>query len=188
MDDPRSLWQNQEVEEMKFSAEELRAAAAKFQGRIRRRNVREYLAALAVIAIFGRLLWETSDTIERIGFALVIAGSIYYIWHLWKWGSAKFPPSEMGHADCVRFYRGELERQRDLVRSVWKWAIGPIIPGLAVGLIYGIATTAPNRRWYPILSTVAVAAVLATVGWLNQRAAHRLNGRIAELDREMGNA
>ena len=31
MDDPRNLWQSQEVEEMKISVDELRAKAAKFQ-------------------------------------------------------------------------------------------------------------------------------------------------------------
>jgi hypothetical protein len=185
MDDPRDLWQSQEVEEMKLSIEELRAKASKFQRRIRRRNLREYGAALIGIALFGWNLWTDHNTIERIGFALVIAGAIYYMGHLSKWGAAKFLPADLGRADCLRFYRGELERQRDLLRSVWWWAIGPLVPGLALGLIYGVVTAAPAARWRPTAALLIAAAIIACIGWLNQRAARRLDGRIAELNREL---
>ena len=69
MDDPRNLWQTQEVEEMRISVEELRAKAAKFNGRIRWRNVREYVAALIVIVwggpACGRLLTPSSALHSR---------------------------------------------------------------------------------------------------------------------------
>jgi hypothetical protein len=185
MDDPRTLWQSQKVEEMKLSIEELRAKAAKFRNRIRRRNVREQVAALVVLVLFGRYFWETPNTIERIGYVLVMAGTIYYMWHLAKWGAAKFLPVDMGRADCIQFYRGELERQRDLLRGVWKWAIGPIVPGVALIFIYAIATAQPAARWRPIVSVMVSAAIIVVIGWLNQRAARRLDGRIGELNREL---
>jgi hypothetical protein len=185
MDDPRNLWQNQEVEEMKLSVEELRAKAAKFQRRILRRNIREHVAALVVILFLARFLWETPDTVERIEYALLIAGAIYYMWHLWKWGSAKLMPADMGRADCTRYYRGELERQRDLLRGVWKWAIGPLVPGLALGCIYGIATASHADLWRRILGFTVSAAIIVIVGWINLRAARRLDGRIAELNRDL---
>jgi hypothetical protein len=188
MDDPRNLWQTQEVEEMKFSLEELRAKAAKFQNRIRRRNIREYLAALVVVVLFADFLWKTPDTIQRIGFALVIVGALYYIWHLWKWGAAKFLPADLGRADCLRFYRGELERQRDLLRGVWKWAILPIAPGLTIGLVYGIVTASPLARWRSVLGAAIAAAIIVVIAWLNQRAARSLDTRIAELNRDLASS
>jgi uncharacterized MAPEG superfamily protein len=102
MDDPRNLWQTQEVEEMRISMEELRAKAAKFNSRIRWRNIREYLAALVAIVWVVTNLWKVSSPVERIAFALMIAGVIYYVWHLTKWGSAKSLPADMGRADSVR--------------------------------------------------------------------------------------
>lgn len=185
MDDPRNLWQNQEVEEMKLSLEEIRARAAKFQSRIRRRNLREYAAALLVILLFARFFSTTPNIVERIGFALVIAGALYYIAHLWKWGAPRFLPADMGRADCLHFYRGELERQRDLLRGVWTWAILPIAPGLAIGLIYGIVTASPAARWRSILGALIATAIILGIGWLNQRAAGRLDGQIAELNRDL---
>jgi len=185
MDDPRKIWQNQEVEEMKLSVEELRAKAAKFQSRIRWRNVREQVAALIVVVLIGRFLWETHVTVERIGFALVIAGAVYYVWHLRKWGAPKFLPADMGRADCIKFYRGELERQRDLLRSVWKWAIGPLIPGLLLIFTYSIAAAPSAERWRPIISVTVSSAIIVVIGWMNQRAARRLDARITELNRDL---
>lgn len=186
MDDPRNLWQNQEVEEMKIPVEQLRAKAAKFQSRILWRNVREHVAALIVILWAGTTLWRASHAPERIGFALLIAAAIYYMWHLWTRGFAKPLPAALAAADCVRFYRGELERQRDLLRSIWKWAIGPIIPGVALLDIYALISPPSGRRLFSVISIAVQAAIVLIVGWLNLRAAKRLDLRIKELDRELG--
>ncbi|MBV8521641.1 MAG: hypothetical protein JOY71_05840 [Acetobacteraceae bacterium] len=144
------------------------------------------MAALIVIVWAGISLWKVADTVERIGFALIVMGSIYYIWHLSKWGAPKSLPADMGRADCVRFYQSELARQRDLVRSVWKWAIGPTILPLALLNTYWIVFPPSGRRLVSVVSVVLQAVILATVGWLNLRAARRLDGRIKELDRELG--
>jgi hypothetical protein len=185
MDDPRNLWQTQEVEEMKFSVEELRAKAAKFNSMIRWRNVREHVAAVILIVWVGISLWKVPDTVERIAYALMIVGAMYYMWHLWKWGSAKSLPADLGRADCVRFYQSELARQRDLVSSIWKWALGPLLPGVALLNAYQIAFPPASRR-FSVITAVLVATMISTIGWLNLRAARRLDRRIAELDRELG--
>ncbi|MGA8030384.1 MAG: hypothetical protein WB992_24850 [Bryobacteraceae bacterium] len=186
MDDPRNLWQTQEVEEMRFSVEELRAKAAKFQARIRRRNLREYLAALIVIVFFGVECWRVPLMLPRTAFALLVAAAIYYMWHLHRWGSAMPLPADMGSADCVGFYRHELERQRDLLRSVWKWVLVPILPGMALLATYNITIAPPAERGHQVAYVLLQAGIILAVFWLNMRAARRLDRRIAELDRESG--
>ena len=172
---------------MKISVEELRAKAAKFNSRIRWRNVREQVAALVVIVGGAWRVWTTPHTVERIGYALMIVGAIYVMWHLWVWGSAKSLPADMGRADCVRFYQSELARQRDLARSTWKWGIGPMIPALALISIYRTVTAPPGQWWVQVVGDAGVlAAVIWVLSWLNLRAARRLDGRIKELDRELG--
>jgi hypothetical protein len=185
MDDLRNLWQKQEVEEVRISVDELRAKAAKFQSRIRWRNLREQAACLLVIVAFGAMSLKTPQTIPRIAFALIIAGAIYVAWHIQKWGSPKVVPTDMGRANCAEFYRDELERQRNLLRSIWKWYLGPLIPGLSLLVIYRIWVTPSDRRWFPIAYAVVAAAFFWLIGWLNQRVARRLEGQIAELDREL---
>ena len=41
--DPRNLWQSQEGEDVTITLEEIRLRAARFERRIRRRNLREYV-------------------------------------------------------------------------------------------------------------------------------------------------
>jgi len=188
MDDLRQVWQSQEVEEMKFSVEELRAKAAKFQRRVKNRNLRELLAAAIVVVWCGVGFWKTDQAAQRVISALLITGAAYVMWYIWTKAGAKSVPEDIGRAGCASFYRAELVRQRDLAGSVWKWYIGPIVPGIALAMIYGIVTAAPARRWVEIAWTVAVAALFWGVGWLNQRGARRLDRRIAELDRELGSA
>jgi hypothetical protein len=185
MDDLRNLWQKQEVEEVRISIDELRLKAAKFQSRIRWRNLREQAACLFVVALFGLMSLKTPQTVPRISFALIIVGAIYIAWHIQKWGSPKILPADLGRAKCARFYRDELERQCNLLRGIWKWYLGPLIPGISLLEIYGIWVAPSDRRWFPIAYAVAAAAFFWLVGWLNQRAARGLEVQIAELDREL---
>lgn len=185
MDDLRDLWQKQEVEPMTISVNELRVKAAKFQRRIRWRNLREQAACLLVIMAFGVMSWKIPQTVPRLSCLLIVAGAIYVAWHIQKWGTPKVVPSELGRANCVGFYRDELERQRNLLRSIWKWYLGPLIPGMSLLVMYGIWATPADRRWFPITYAAAAGAFFWLVGWLNQRAARRLQGQIAELDREL---
>ena len=186
MDDPRNLWQTQEVEEMRISVEELRTKAAKFNNLIRRRNIRAYVAALVGIVWAGMYLWRTHHFVERIALVLMIAGVIYCMWHLKKWGSARSFPADLGRSDCIRFYQSELKRQRDLVRGIWKWYIGPLIPGMTLLCVYFIVVPPSGHLWVSVANVVFQATVFLTIGWLNMRAARRLDGRIKELDRELG--
>lgn len=187
MGDPRNLWQCQEVEEMKFSVEELRVKAAKFQRRIWRRNLREYVAAVLVIVFFAAAYWNTHQVIPRIAFAWIIAWSFFYIWYLWRWGSATPVPANLGSTG-VGFYRNELARQRDLLRSVWKWVVLPIVPGLALLAVWKFLSARPDKLWQEVGWLVFEIALLAVVAWLNMRAARRLDRRISELDRDLRTA
>ena len=80
----------------------------------------------------GAGLWKVTDTVERIAFALI----------LWVRsitcgisGNGVLPclyPRIWGVRIASGFIKANSHRQRDLVGSAWKWAIGPIIPGLAL--------------------------------------------------------
>jgi len=171
---------------MRIPVEELRAKAVKFQRRIRWRNLRELVAALIVIVLFGWNYWWTPHTVPRILFAWIIVWAIYYAWHLRRWGTPRSLPADMGRADCVRFYQSELQRQRDLICSIWKWAIGPVMLPLALLFAYQIVLAPPRDRWFRVVFCGVYAAFVWVIYWLNLRAARRLDGRIKELDCELG--
>jgi hypothetical protein len=168
-----------------MSVDEIRHQAGKFRKKIYWRNAREYVAALVVVVFFGFEFWRTSDALTRVGFGLMIAGMLYLIWHLHRKGSARSLPAEMGLASGLEFFRRELERQRDLVRSVWSWYLGPLIPSFVV-LTVAFARTNPGHLRHIGRSLAAfdfVAALAFVFVWrLNQRAARRLQSRIDELN------
>lgn len=180
--DMRKVWQNQKVEYAPMSLDEIHKKAQRFQRTILWRNLREYLAAAFVVACFSSFLWRFDGILIRTGSALVIAGALYIVYQLHKRGSAKTVPADLASMTCLNFHRDELERQRDLLRSVWRWYLLPIVPGLVLFLI-GHAVKVPPEHWGAFGVTAAVcAAVFASVGALNQWAARRLQRQIDELD------
>ncbi len=188
MDELRDLWQKQEVEEVRISVEELRAKAAKFQRRIQWRNLREQTACLIVIFVFGAMCVKTSQAVPRVSYVLIIVAALYIAWHLQARGAPRSLPAEMGRANGIEFYRSELERQRNLLRSIWKWYLGPMLPGMALLITYAIVTAPPGRRTFPAVYAVVAAAFFWLVSLINQRAAERFNRQIAELDRDLPTA
>ncbi len=183
--DIRKAWQSQCVEGTPLSIDEIRQKARKYQQKIGRRNLREYIAALVVVIFFGYNLWHDPEPVTRLGFAMIIAGMLYMVSQLHHRGSARSPAAEMGSASWLEFHRRELERQRDLLGNIWSWYLGPIIPGWVV-LMVGFARTNPGHlhHYYLFLAVFNLVTALVFVGlWkLNQRAAHRLQHRIDELD------
>jgi len=187
--DMRNVWQSQRTEGIHMSMEEIRGRARKFQKRIHWRNGREYVAALAVSVYFGFELWRAHGLMTQVGFGLLIAGLAYMVWQLHRRGSARDVPAELGLANGVDFYRRELARQRDLVRSAWSWYIAPVVPGLLL-VTAGFARTNPRHVQHPVLSMClfdAFAAVFFLLIWqLNRSGARRLQKRIDELDALQG--
>ncbi len=101
----------------------------------------------------------------------MLAGTAYVVVQLYRRSRPLALPEELGLMGSVEFYRRELVRQRDLLRSVWSWYLAPLAPGLLV-----------ISRLKPI--TVAInATVFGGIWWLNQRGAARLTRQIEELDR-----
>jgi uncharacterized membrane protein len=177
----KAVWQNQPSEGLQMSVDEIRRRAGKFQKKINWRNAREYVAALVVIVIFGFDFWHTSDALARVAFGMIIAGTLYVMWQLHQRGASRSLPAEMGLASGLQFYRQELKRQRDLVRSVASWYLGPMVPGLVVLMVARARTNPGHLR--PIgLSSALIALIFVSAWWLNQRAARRLQSRIDELN------
>ena len=182
MSDMRSMWQEQPAEPLRLSAGEIREKSRRFQRTIGWRNAREYLAGLLVILVFGWLAWTARSTVSRAGHGLVVAGMLYVLRRLRR--------ATVHHeisSSCLDFHRRELERQRDLLRSVWKWYLGPLLPGLAVLLAQSMIEGA-QRGPIPLLAAGLAAAICAAVffgiGRMNDVAARRIEEQIRALDNQ----
>ena len=181
------LWQNQETEGVRMSVEQVRLEAGRFQRKISARNLREYVAALAVMVFFGYEFSRTGDVLARLGFGLLMAGTAYVVWHMLSKGSPGAADEIAGLSGWIQFQRRELVRQRDLLRSVWRWYLGPFVPGLVV-VVVAFGRLIRTRAGHPGLLVAADAlifvAVFLAIGRLNATAAQKLQRQIDELDEQ----
>jgi Flp pilus assembly protein TadB len=176
-DNLKDLWQNQNVEPIVMSLEELRRKAAEFQKRIRHRNLREYVASGVVLVAFSYYLWRFPAM--RLACSLILAGTLYVMYQLHTKGAAKVVPESLALDTCLAFHQRELERQRDLSRDIWKWYLLPFVPGL----IAFVAAMLQSTGWIRGLLSILFCAAVFYFGWrLNKRAADKLQRQIDELN------
>jgi hypothetical protein len=175
--DPRSLWQNQEVEKVTITIDEVRRRSECFERRVYWRNVREYVAGAAGIAWLLTIVWLEHGRL-LLPSLILVAGTVYVMVQLHR-RSARTLPSNAGLRSALEFHRMELERQRDALRSVWRWYLLPFVPGLLAVLV----GAGLDRGFSPRLLIIAVALALMLIGvWrLNQWGARKLERRIEKI-------
>lgn len=180
-DDLRALWQQQENEPMNVTVEDIANQAAGFQKTVKRRNVAEYLAGALVAVVMGSVAIDPSSPLAaRIGALLLAMGVVVVTTHIRLRGHAaeEEPKSTAKTAEVVAFHRVELTRQRDFLRRVPTWYVLPLVPGMAT--IYIGAMLRGGWRAAPALGLGIL--VIASVLWLNARAARKLDDQIRSLN------
>src|ERR1035437_2886193 len=179
-EDIRNIWQDQPVENTPMPLEEIRRKARQFEKRIQRRNLREYAGAAIGIAAYTFYFFKFDSPVIRAGCVLVVAGVLYVVVQLYKRASPGTLPADLAFTASLEFHRRELVRQRDLLRSVWRWYITPIVPGL---IVFSAGILPPHSPvWVYLLLALFFLVILGGIVWLNRRAADRLDRQITELD------
>lgn len=180
--DVQSLWQGQPGTGGAMSVDELRRRSRYVERRVGRRNLREYVAAAFMVLMFGWLAWIVPSPVLRVGNGLAVAAAVFIVYHLHSRGAARTMPADMALTSCLAFYRGELVRQRDLLRGAWKWGLLPLVPSLAV-LMAGHFQAHPEGPLGIVLTTTGFLMFFVLVGELNRRAANKIQARIDALER-----
>jgi hypothetical protein len=180
---PKELWQSQPEEEMNMTLATIRSKSLKFQTKIRRRNIREYVAAAVSIAAYGAYIVYLPNVLQKIGSCLIVLGVFAVIYWLHKGGSSKEVPVDSSAQDCLDFHRQELRRQRDLLLQVGSRYLAPLVPGLAIFFAGTWIESAVDSKGVLFMTLIAVlvAAVFGGVYWLNARAAKKLQQELDAL-------
>jgi hypothetical protein len=179
-DDLRNLWQAQPLENIATALEDLRARASRFERRISRRNLREYVGGLIGVAVYAYYIWRFPNPLMRVGSAMIIAGVLFVLWRLYRHGRAAALPQDLGLSASLEFHRRQLVRQRDLLRTVVWWYLSPMVPGLLVFLTGMLGVRGFKLRQLPFGGLIV--GLFVFIWWINKRAAERLDRQIAELD------
>jgi hypothetical protein len=180
-----NLWRELSVNPVPISLDELQAEAAKLTKTLRRRLVVVGGLALFGVVTFAVYFFVFPTVLQRIGSVTTIAGLGYMAGQegLLRRSRAALEATE---ADCFRFYREELKRQRDFHRGWWLWSrIAVFFPGPLVFMV-GCAQFYPQvapLAWFTCATLLALAALGAV---LNLRLARKYQRRIDALDRSQG--
>lgn len=181
------LWQGQPLIERKLDMGDLIENVDRFQRKIRRRNVLEYTAA-CVLVIWAILFVARSDALLLIkaGVLLIALGGLgaAIILRLRGHGAEGKPPVASTTRDVLLWHRSELSRQRDLLRSVPVWYLGPFVPGLVL-LLVGAWLAHPDKWLRISLSGALVLVVFTGVAFMNLKAARKLGEQIDAVGREI---
>jgi hypothetical protein len=155
----RNLWQSQNVEHTPMTLEQIREAAQKYRRKIRRRNAVEYVAIASTSVFFAWTIFLAPNAWMRAGAALCILGGWYVAYQLHRRARSQGALADLALANCMEFYRGELVRQRDFLRGIWRWYLGPMIPGLAwLTVAVGVANPGHLPHVWRFLGGYALAS------------------------------
>lgn len=190
--DLRSFWQNQAPENLPIDLGALRRKAARFHRKTYWRNIREYVAAVIVVSAYGYYIYRFHNLTVRIGSAMIMAAALWVAYRILTKGSPAAMRNGMEGQACIDFHRAELVRQRDLLSTIWTWYLMPFIPGLTVFLAGMMQMNMNKPGAHVHLRDIApgygvvfgvCAATFAFMGWLNHRAARKLQSQIDALDK-----
>jgi len=176
--DVRAVWQRTTDPRFDVSLDDVRKRARRFRARIKRRNLREYVACVFVIAVFGFYAVHFQPLLMKIGSVLICLAAIFIAIVLHRKGHAG--RSDLS-GDCRSFHADELRRQYDLLRTVWLWYLLPFVPGLVL-FRAGAHTLMPaNRQMAGVAGDVVCLAIFLFIGWLNRRSARKLKRELDQL-------
>jgi hypothetical protein len=116
---------------------------------------------------------------------LTVAGNLYMLVQLRLVPARAMP--DVGETDCIRFYRAELERQRDFHRGKWFWSRLLIFaPGPTIWIV-GFARAYPQLPfiWLELAAMLILAAMTVPA---NLRLARKYQRRIEALDTSLKSA
>ena len=186
----RALWQSMPADTVMISGEEMRRRAGEFEKRIRSRNGREYIASAIVVAIFcWYATFDLSTILWPIANLTIVVATIYVAWSLHRKARAMASPDVGSVPSLIDFHRQALVRQRDALKTVWRWYVLPFAPGLVLWFVavwIGQGQHAPRPMLFAIVLTlVALIVILVGAGLiaLNLLGAARLQRMIDDLDR-----
>ncbi|MGH8121814.1 MAG: hypothetical protein ACREPT_03495 [Rudaea sp.] len=177
--DVKQVWRNQHAPAMVLAPAELRAHFDRFERRIARRNLIEYLAGAFVIAANGFDLWLFPDWPTRAACLLIIAGVLILMHQLRSRTSVRADTNDRLGLPAVVYFRSELVRQRNALRSVGLWYVLPLLPGTELFFwARRAAMSATTGAWvYWLFPAVALAVIL-----LNLHGARRVQREIDRID------
>jgi hypothetical protein len=129
--DPQSIWQNQNTEEIKMSLAYFKTKADQQRSKNLWMAIANDVVYLAAIAFLGFSFVRTPNITSRIGLAMLAAGCLYTLYrgHRRLWPGS--PASDTSPESGLVIYRRELLRWHAAQSNAWQ-TLAPLFPGAIV--------------------------------------------------------
>lgn len=178
----QELWQSQLIEAPRLSLEYIRHLAGNLERGIRRRAALNYIVCALACGFYGWAGWQFASDRPLLLGAVAWYGffAIYVMIRLRRYVASQTTPKEAGVLDTLRFYRKQLERQRDFRRWSWQWGIPAMFPGLALQIAAMIVYAMPRKSFVQMIVVVVVWSVVGSVA--TEARARRSQREIDALD------
>lgn len=188
--DLQSLWQSMPTAPVTITVEEMRTRSRAFEKKVGRRNLVEYIASAFVVVMFGwYATWpEPATPLWPIANVAIIIGTLVVVWNLHRIAGATRTAGEASLASLIDHHRSGLVKQRDALRSVWRWYLLPFAPGLALWFVALWVGSPEGEKKLTFGLGLGLAALLsvAVSGFIvlvNLISAARIQRMIDDLDR-----
>jgi len=180
----QQAWQRQALDAPRISLDYLRHRTGVLRRRTLLRNGFEYVTGVATVLWVSWAQWQfiVARPMFTSAIFMWIAGLAYIMWQWHRRAGAQLPAAELGTLDALRFYRQELERQRDARRGNWRWWVPALVPCL-LAMFLSLFLEVRPIPWTPIgllAAWVVVSVGLGIAGY--ERAARRYQEEIDALD------
>jgi hypothetical protein len=189
--DPRTIWQNQPTESFVMALEEIRQRARELHSRTRRALFGTLVVPLIIASVYAFGFKEfplVRPTLNPL-FGFALAWSLLGLYFLNRRMWSPVMPGDAAFSTGLEFCRGEIERQRDILRRVLVWSFGPVL--LAIGtFILALAMIGSRGRG---MFTNALPFLIVVVVWIlvyfvirfrDQRQLQRELDELNEIDRQ----
>lgn len=179
--DIKALWKQTNQEPLVLTIKALHQRSLAFHRTIWRQDMAELMGCAIVALAFGFQIGAAPNALTRLGELFAIVSAVIAAFQLRRYAASRPSDASTG-ASLLAFHISELRRRRDLLRSVWRWIVAPIMISLWV-ILAGFVQARPRSAW-PLLTFACVITVLGLVLTLaNVRRARRLQRDIDALDR-----
>lgn len=180
-----TLWKGQAMTADAPTIDRIRHRADRLASATRRRNRREYAAGAAaalVLAAAGaaQLIAATgpADLLRAVGFLWLVGAALVSAVVLRR-QSGRDRAGDLAQ-DSLGYLRARLRRERDLLRTAWRWYVLPTVPGFA--MVYGSEALRPEPAWAFVgIAGGLTLAFLVAVAVLNLRTARDLDRQLSDL-------
>lgn len=184
-DDPlRALWRDQPTKEVaEMSIEVLRERSDRLARKVSQRKWSETVAggvSIALLAALGVRL--TIAPLVQLACALLVVGEAAVLASLWRRSSPRPEPLSGATASYLASYRDALAKERDLLGSIWRWYLAPVVPGLVLFPIAVCVEIGVSPVIVGAGTVASVGLVCAIIVFAQRRTSRKLAREIDALD------